>query len=306
MHIFGPVPSRRLGVSLGIDPIPLKTCTYDCIYCEVGKTTNLTVERAEYVSVSIIKEELLRYKKSHKDIPIDYITLSGSGEPTLNSKIGEIVSAVKEFFSDVPVAILTNGSLLSVPDVRKSLSYADVVLPSLDAATNKIFKRINQPYPELDIKVVIEGIKKFRDEYNGKIWLEVLFVKGVNDKWSEVESLKTAIDYINPDRVQLNTVDRPPAFSLAKPVDEGFLKKVKEYFGKGTEIIAGFKSKKGFSEDIGGTILKALSIRPMTLSQLENSIKLHRDEILKYLGMFEQKGKIREVIFSGKKYFQGV
>ncbi len=306
MHIFGPVPSRRLGISLGIDPIPLKICTYNCIYCEVGKTTDLTIKRKNYVSVSVIKKELLEYKNTHKDVPIDYITLSGSGEPTLNSEIEGIIHTIKEIFPNVPVAILTNGSLLYIPEVRKSLFSADVVLPSLDAATNKIFKRINQPHPELDIKIITEGIIKFREEYTGKIWLEVLFAKGVNDKWSEVESLKTAIDHINPDKVQLNTVDRPPAFSLANPVDENFLKKVKEYFGERAEIITDFKSKRGFSEDIGETILKALSIRPMTLDQLEDSVNLHRDEILKYFGIFEKENKIKEVIFSGKKYFQGV
>ena len=306
MHIFGPVPSRRLGISLGIDPIPLKTCTYNCIYCEVGKTTDLTINRKAYISPEVIKEELLEYKNSHKGIPIDYITLSGSGEPTLNSEIGKIISEIKEIFPDVLVAVLTNGSLLSIPDVRESLYNADVVLPSLDAATEKTFKKINQPHPDLNIKTIIEGIKKFKEEYTGKIWLEVLFVKGVNDKWDEVEALKVAIDYINPDKAQLNTVARPPAFSLANPVDLNFLKKVKKYFGKNTEIIAKFTSTRGFSKDIEENILRALSIRPMTLEQLEDTVNLHRDEILKYLGVFEQKRRIKEVIFSGKKYFQGI
>jgi len=306
MHIFGPVPSRRLGISLGIDLIPLKTCTYNCVYCEVGRTTNLTLKREEYVSVNVIKQELLKYKQLHKDAPLDYITLSGSGEPTLNVKIDSIISVIKEIFPEVPVAVLTNGSLLYISEVRKALHNAEIVLPSLDAATVKTFKKINQPYPELDIKEIIKGIKKFSGEFMGEVWLEILFVKGINDNWDEITELKKAVDYINPDRVQLNTVARPPAFSSAMPVDEKFLKEVKKYFGNKSEIVAGFKSKKGFSKDIEEAILKALSIRPMTLEQLEESVELHRDEILKYLGIFEAKGRIKEVMFSGKKYFQGI
>ena len=177
-QIFGPVPSRRLGFSLGVDTIPFKTCSLDCIYCQLGRTTNKTIERKEYIAgENILREieEILKRKKK-----IDYITFSGSGEPTLNSRMEEMITQIKRLTS-IPVAILTNGTLLYQPRMREELMEADLVIPSLDAVSEEVFEKINRPHHKLKINEVIKGINTFSQEFRGKIWLEIMLVKGVND-----------------------------------------------------------------------------------------------------------------------------
>jgi len=230
-YIFGPVPSRRLGFSLGVDIIPSKTCTLDCIYCQVGRTMCKAIERKEYVAPDEILDELKEVLKS--GIRIDYITLSGNGEPTLNSKLGEIIKGIKGI-SSLPVAVITNGTLLTDRNVREELLSADLVMPSLDAATQKTFQKIDRPHPSLKIENIIEGMVEFRKIYpirspakdtmagspniksgltsngaSGQIWLEIMLVEGINDNQDELNALKTAVEKIEPDKVQLNTPVRP-------------------------------------------------------------------------------------------------
>jgi len=183
-QIFGPVPSRRLGFSLGVDTIPFKTCSLDCIYCQLGRTTNKTIERKEYIAGEDILreiEEILKQKKK-----IDYITFSGSGEPTLNSRMEEMITQIKRLTS-IPIAILTNGTLLYQPRMREELMEADLVIPSLDAVSEKVFEKVNRPCHSLKINEVIEGIETFSQEFRGKIWLEIMLVKGVNDFPGEIK-----------------------------------------------------------------------------------------------------------------------
>ena len=191
-YIFGPVPSRRLGRSLGVDLVPYKTCTFDCIYCDLGRTTHKTTFRQPFVSPEEIQKEL-ELTLSVLDKKPDFITLSGSGEPTLNSNIGEIIRGVKEITS-IPVAVLTNSSLLTLEEVRKDLLEADLVLPSLDAITPSLFEYINRPHSSLRIEEILSGLIQFRKQYRGQIWLEILFCRGVNDGKDEIEKLKEAIE----------------------------------------------------------------------------------------------------------------
>ena len=204
-YIFGPVPSRRLGRSIGIDLVPFKTCTYDCIYCQLGRTTCKTMQRKEWVPfyeiISQLKEKLY--------LRPNYITLSGSGEPTLFSRCGELIYQIKEI-TDIPVAILTNGSLFWMPEVRKSLLNADLVIPSLDAGSQHLFQYVNRPHPEIFFDEMVEGLIRFREEYTGAYWLEVFLLAGVNTPEVEIEKLKACIHSIQPDRVQANTVTREP------------------------------------------------------------------------------------------------
>src|SRR5450830_92931 len=223
-HLFGPVPSRRLGFSLGIDIIPAKTCTLNCVYCQLGPTPKLTLERKPYVSAETIIAEVTEFLE--KNPRIDFLTFSGSGEPTLNSDLGKMIQGLKKITS-IPVAVITNGSLLYRKEVRQDLMAADVVLPSLDAVSGEIFQAVNRPHPNLKPKVMIEGLSKFSREYPGKIWLEVMLVKGINDSKPELEKMRAIIKSLRIDRVrhsmslakadkvQLNTVVRPPA-------EEGF------------------------------------------------------------------------------------
>jgi len=206
-YLFGPVPSRRLGMSLGIDLVPKKVCSLDCVYCEVGKTTKLTIDRKEYVLYDRIINELEHYFDNNPDP--DYITFSGSGEPTLNINIGEIISFVKHKRPDIPIAVLTNGTMLYDIDVRKAICKADVILPSLDAVTDVVFNKINRPHQDLKINKCIQGLLELRKEFNGKIWLEIFILPDYNDSDNELYELKKWIIKINPDLIQLNTLDRP-------------------------------------------------------------------------------------------------
>jgi wyosine [tRNA(Phe)-imidazoG37] synthetase (radical SAM superfamily) len=227
--VFGPKRSRRLGRSLAVDVIPRKTCPLDCVYCELGRTDHLTLERKEYVRADAVLEELREVLRNQEG-EIDYITLSASGEPTLNSKLGEIIREIKRM-TTIPVAVLTNGVLLFREDVRKDLLAADVVLPSLDAVSDHAFEAINRPHGRLDIEEVIDGLIAFRREFTGQIWLEILLVKGINDTPEELALLKSASERIGPDIIHLNTVVRPPAEGWARRVEVEDLRRIRRYFG---------------------------------------------------------------------------
>lgn len=293
-YLFGPVPSRRLGMSLGVDLVPKKVCSLDCIYCEVGKTTKLTVDRKEYVKASKIKDELSDYFKNNPDP--DYITFSGSGEPTLNSVLGEITEFIKEIKPGIPIAVLTNGTLFHIQNVREALMKADVVLPSLDAATDKVFKKINRPAESLDINDCIQGLIDFRKDFTGKIWLEVFILPGYNDSEEELTALKQAILRIKPDSIQLNTLDRPGTVANLKGASRKELERVTEIWNlKNVEIVSSSDQRKNiesYRSDIETTILETISRRPCTLDDLSKILGLHVSEINKYLDVLEQEEKI--------------
>ncbi len=208
--IFGPVPSRRLGRSLGIDVIPPKTCSFDCIYCESGPTTRLSVTRENFVDLSEILVELSAFLRLHPNAT-DVLTLSSAGEPTLYTGLGELIAAVKKTHPRFPLIVLTNGSLLWEPEVRRRLLKADRVVPSLDAVTTTVFRKINRPHPSLEPEQIIEGIRAFRMEYKGQLHVEIALVSGVNDSPGELSALAHVIESIRPDKIELNTVVRPPA-----------------------------------------------------------------------------------------------
>jgi len=288
-YIFGPVPSRRLGRSLGVDLVPFKTCTYDCIYCQLGKTTHKTIERKEWVPIDIVIEQLKAKLRSKPD----YITLSGSGEPTLFSKLEELISRTKEI-TDVPVAVLTNGSLLWLPEVRNSLKLADLVVPSLDAGSNQIFQYVNRPHSDITFSTMLEGLVKFRNEYNGKYWLEVFLLAGVTTPQTQVNKFRKCINAIQPDLVQVNTVTRPPAEKFADPVPQKQLEQITADLYKEAEVIADYKDvhkEKDFTarrEDI----LTLLQRRPCSIEDIAAGLGLHRNEVVKYIEELSAEGKI--------------
>ncbi len=301
-YIFGPVPSRRLGFSLGIDLVPYKTCSLDCIYCQLGRTTNKTIKTKEYISSSLILKQLKEIFLSGRKI--DYLTFSGSGEPTLNSKIGEMISEIKKI-SKIPIAVLTNGTLLTEKKMREKLKKADIVIPSLDAITPSIFEKVNRPHPSLKIDKIIAGLIKFREEFTGKIWLEIMLVAGINDSSEEIEKFIEAVEAIRPDKVQLNTVVRPPAEKWVKPVSLTKLKKIKKLFGKNCEIIVSFKRKKqtAYQKDLEREILTLLSRRPITTLEISNVLGAHINEVIKYLEVLEKDKRVKSKIYQGKRYY---
>jgi len=302
-HVFGPVPSRRLGFSLGLDVIPYKTCSFDCVYCQLGQTANKTIQRREYVSKQLLIGELKSHLADDHD-KVDYITFSGSGEPTLNSKIGEMLREVKRM-TDIPVAVLTNGSLLFKKEVRDELRSADLILPSLDAVTQDTFERVNRPHHGLNIQDIIDGLKKFRKDFDNEIWLEVMLVKGINDGVGEIEQMVDIISEVNPDKIQLNTVIRPPCESFAMPVDANQMRKICKMLGKKAEIIASRarKAMKAYEKGMEKRILTLLKRRPCTIEDISNVLGIHRNEVVKYLEVLVDDRRIVKKVHKNQTYF---
>jgi wyosine [tRNA(Phe)-imidazoG37] synthetase (radical SAM superfamily) len=312
-YIFGPVPSRRLGLSLGVDIVPHKACTLDCIYCQVGRTTQKTIERKEYVPIEAVLAEIKNRIK--KGLSADYITISGSGEPTLNSRLGELVDGIKKI-TKTPVAILTNGTLLYRPDVRADCAGADVVLPSLDAGDEQTFLKINRPHPDINIKKLIQGLIEFRKEYSGRIWLEVFLVQDVNTDDEQIASIRDVIEKICPDKVQLNTAVRPTAENGVRKVEIDDLNRIAQALGPKAEVIADFsevgrggvdksgaEKTSGSFEEGAKTLLSMLKRRPCSVEDIVSSLNLKRAEVLKYISILEKEGKIYSTRKGEKEFF---
>lgn len=302
-HIFGPVPSRRLGRSLGVDLVPFKTCSYDCIYCQLGRTTNKTVERKEWVPLQDVIDQL----KDHLHSKPDYITLSGSGEPTLFSRLDELILGIKEI-TNIPVAVLTNGSMLWLPEVRNSIKHADVVIPSLDGGSGEIFHYVNRPHKNITFSKMLQGLVEFRKIYSGQYWLEVFLLAGVTTTEMEIKRLKTCIAAIQPDRVQVNTVTRPPAEDFADPVPQKQLEQITADLYETAEVIADYKEihkQQDFSahrEDV----LTLLQRRPCSIQDIAAGLGLHRNEVLKYIEELSAEGKIEEKPQNRQLYYKAV
>ena len=293
-HIFGPVPSRRLGISLGVDMVTHKICSLDCVYCECGKTTQLTIEQKEYVRFKDVVKELDHYWQHNVDP--DYITFSGSGEPTLNSKLGQVIEYIKKKKPQIKVAVLTNSSLFSDPQVRKALLNADLVVPSLDAVSKKTFARINRPNPVLDVHKVVKGIETFAKEYTGKIWLEVFILPGINDSRPDLLLLKEAIERINPELIQLNTLDRPGTMSGIEPASRLELEDVIKFLGfHNIEIIAkvdGDIKARIKREDVKAAVIETIHRRPCTKKDLLQILGVEKQVIDKVINSLEQEKTI--------------
>ena len=303
LHTYGPVPSRRLGFSLGIDIIPFKTCSLDCIYCQIGPTPKKIIHRKEYFSPSGIVSQIK--KKLSSGQQIDYITFSGSGEPTLNKILEKLIREIRKITS-IPVAVLTNSTLLSQKSTREALMDADLVVPSLDAATQEIFVKVNRPHSSLKLEEIIKGLREFSQEFKGSIWLEIMLVKGVNDSPSHIRKLKEAIAKIKPEKVQINTVIRPPAEKNARPLSLKDLEKIKNILDENCEIIAEFsrETQKSIPENLKGAILSLIQRRPVTLADISVSLGKSKNEIIRSLDSLLAEGKIKPVSHKGLKYFE--
>ena len=293
-HLFGPVPSRRLGISLGVDLVPHKVCSLNCVYCEVGKTTNLTIERQEYIPLNDILTELKNYLDEKPDL--DYITFSGAGEPLLHNGIGKVISFIKDNYPQYKLALLTNSTLLYDKDVRNEILGIDLLLPSLDAVSEKIFKKLNRPNSKLDNNKIIEGLIEFRRSFKGIIWLEVFIVPGLNDNETELELLNKTIIDISPDQVQLNTLDRPGTESWIEPITKNRMEKIADFFKPlPVEIIAKFQSRnkiRSYQKDVEQQIIETIKRRPCTDKDLSEMLGIHINEINKYLSELLHEGSV--------------
>jgi wyosine [tRNA(Phe)-imidazoG37] synthetase (radical SAM superfamily) len=303
-YLYGPVPSRRLGRSLGIDLVPHKICTYDCIYCQIGKTTDKVLVRKEYAPAGEILDEVKRFLEEETS-EIDHLSLSGSGEPTLHSGIRSIIEGIKTITS-IPVAVITNGSLLYEEEVRRDLLRADIVLPSLDGVSQEIFNKVNRPLPEFSVEKVIEGLIDFRKLYQGQIWLEILFCKGINDSKEELLKMKKAIERIQPDLIHLNTVVRPPSEKRATPLNQEEMEEIRVFFGEKASIISEFDRHPSavLEKDIEEGIIRILRRRPLSLTDLSRGIGIPEDELGRYLEPLAREGMIQVRSFGSSIYYE--
>ena len=301
-YIFGPVASRRLGRSLGVDLVPFKTCSYDCIYCQLGRTTCKTVERKEWVPL----EDVLAELAGRLSTKPDHITLGGSGEPTLHSRVGELIGRIKSM-TDIPVAVLTNGSLLWRHDVRGELAAADVMIPSLDAGGEEMFRAVNRPHGEISFDRMLRGLIDFRREYEGQYWLEVLLLSGHTAAEAEVARIVECVELIKPDRVQLNTVTRPPAEDFALGVPAERMRELAAMFDPPAEVIADFRGGAGEPAAAAAghkEILNLLRRRPCSVDDIAGGLGMHPNEVIKYTQKLLAEGLIEQVRSGGKLYYK--
>jgi len=290
-YLFGPVPSRRLGRSLGVDIVPFKVCTLDCVYCQLGRTSKKSIRRRDYVPV----EEVLAELRARLDdgVQADFVTISGSGEPTLNSRLGEIIEGMKKI-TDIPVALLTNGTLLYRPGVRADCAKAGLVLPSLDAGDEETFQRVNRPHKDISIEKLISGLCAFRKEFTGQIWLEVFLVGGMNASPEQIARIKEAVERIGPDRIQLNTAMRPTAEADVKKLDAGRLQAIAKELGEKCGVVAGDLPGPAAKhmEAKGEQLLSVLKRRPCSLNDICSGLGMARNEALKYITRLQQQGVV--------------
>lgn len=303
-YLFGPVPSRRLGRSLGIDVIPHKTCTYNCIYCESGPTTRLTLKRERFAEPGEVLRELDAFFRRFPS-GADVLTFSSGGEPTLYEPLEELIGGVKKAHPGLPLVVLTNGSLLWDPAVRKGLLGADRVVPSLDAVSEEVFRKLNRPHQDLDLPAIVEGLRAFRLDYRGEMHLEIMLVSGVNDSAEELALLARAVEKIGPDRIELNTVVRPPARTGTKGLSEKSMTRAALCFPAGrTDIIGTFSAPKASTadEDLEQRILQTIQRRPCTIAELAVSLGVARQRLEREAKRLEEQKKLRVFLHDGKPF----
>jgi wyosine [tRNA(Phe)-imidazoG37] synthetase (radical SAM superfamily) len=272
-YVYGPVPSRRLGQSLGIDPIPLKTCNWNCVYCQLGRTKPVTNERKVYFPPEEILAEVKRALADHQLGEIDWMTFVGSGEPLLHASMGYLIEQVKKM-TNLPVSVITNGSLLYLPDVRQELVAADAVLPSLDAGTPGLYRYINRPHPEITYDRLLRGLIDFRDSYNGMLWVEVMLVHGLNDTPLALKRLTKALSLVKPDAIHINLPSRPPAETWVQPPDDESLIQAMAIFGNIAEVVhpaEGSFDLSGYDDPVDA-VIGIITRHPMRQEELERTL----------------------------------
>jgi wyosine [tRNA(Phe)-imidazoG37] synthetase (radical SAM superfamily) len=302
--LFGPVPSRRFGRSLGVDLTPYKTCCLDCVFCQLGRTTNKTVKRQEYVATEAVMAELKHWLKT--DGTADVITLSGSGEPTLHARFGEVLEFIRANTS-IPAVLLTNGALLNDPEVCEAASHANVVKVSLSAWDQASFKWVNRPHPYLQFDQLINGQKTFRTRFKGQLWMEVFLIRKINSTTDNVRKIAALAGEIAPDRIQLNTAVRPPAEDFVAPLAKEQISALTRLFQPNAEIIvefgtAGPEHLRANEE----TIFAMLQRRPCTANQIADVFGMHLNEVLKYLGKLIRADQIRAEWIKNTVYYVAV
>ncbi len=305
--IYGPLYSRRLGISLGIDIVPYKTCSFNCIYCHEGETTTLTCTRRRFLEPAEAFAALSKLQgiKQLRGREIDYLTFAGSGEPTLNLDLGDYIRYLKRI-SPLPVAVLTNSSLLWDENVRIELLNADLVVPSLDAASEEVLQKVNRPSPELSLPLILRGLRQFCGEFSGDTWLEILLCRGINDSEDELFRLAKAALELDVNRIQLHTVSRPPALHDVQPVEAATLQRFQVLLGARGDIVQDETGPAGkdLEKDLEKAILHCLGSRPANLKTLVRETKKSGQEIIKVLSRLEKEGAVQRFIHDGASCYR--
>jgi wyosine [tRNA(Phe)-imidazoG37] synthetase (radical SAM superfamily) len=296
--VYGPVPSRRLGRSLGVDLVPLKTCTFDCVYCQLGPTTDKTVRRQRWLEPAGVVARVRERLGSEPDV----ISLAGSGEPTLYDGIGEVITGIKEI-TGTPVAVITNGSLLSLPEARRDLAAADIVVPSLDAPDSVLFERVNRPHADLSFTEIVDGMVAFRESFEGQLWLEVMLLGGLTGVPEVVRRLAEIAARIAPDRVQLNTAVRPPSEPTIQAVTPDEMVSFAALFTPVAEVIA--RSALAVDDLDAGPdeVLALVSRRPCTMADIASGLGIHHGEALKLVVALTETGAIETSTHDDRRFY---
>ncbi len=304
MYLFGPVPSRRLGLSLGVDLLNCKSCNLNCVYCELGRTFQYTDARKIFVNAADVLKEIKDFFE--KGGNADYITFSGAGEPTLAQNLGEVMDGARRITAR-KIALITNAVLFSDPQVRREAAKADVVLPSVDAVTEKVFTELNRPHPSVELKKYLEGLRQFTREYGGQVWVEVMMVKGINDSENDIIELRKYLDTLkHVDKIQINTVVRARAEKTAGPAGAEELKIIKGMLGVKAEIIGSFSGGKLETlDDLRGAVLSIIRLRPADMDGLKSVLPHDEEEIKKNLDSLVKEGLAEKLDMDGKSFYRG-
>ncbi len=306
--VFGPVPSRRLGQSLGVDPIPSKTCNWNCVYCQLGRTAPMTNLRKDYLPAEDIVAQVREAVDSHREGEIDWITFVGSGEPTLHAHLGRMIREIKAF-TKIPVAVITNGSLLYLPEVREELLAADAVMPTLDAGNAALYRKINRPMGELTFERLVSGLETFRKMYTGRFLPEVMLIRGVNDSEEALRELAEIFRRLQPDSVHVNLPTRPPAEPWVQPPDEEAILRAAAILGDVAEVVHpvdGIFDLSGY-ENVADAIVGIVTRHPMREDTLLRTLKRwKREEVGAALNALEADGRLRVVERYGVRFWSVV
>jgi wyosine [tRNA(Phe)-imidazoG37] synthetase (radical SAM superfamily) len=304
-HVYGPVPSRRLGRSLGIDPVPPKTCNWNCVYCQLGRTTPLSNERQELAPVEAVLDEV-RTALTACAGGIDWVTFVGSGEPTLHASLGRMIRRTREMAS-VPIAVITNGALLYRDDVRRELSAADAVMPSLDAGSEELHRALNRPYPGLTLARHVEGLVAFRKSFSGRLWVEVMLVAGVNDTEPALRDLAAALRRIEPDEVHINVPSRPPAETWVRASDPHALERARSILGIEARVVLPVAGDFELDTDspVTDAVLEVITRHPMSEPELVAALSRHwaPDDVARALGELAADARAQVVVRRGQRFW---
>ena len=307
-YVFGPVPSRRLGQSLGIDPVILKTCNWNCVYCQLGRTIPLINQRKEYIPTQDIFSQLVQALEDHQKGGIDWITFVGSGETMLASNVGILIERIKQI-TKIPIAVITNGSLLYLPEVRRELLLADAVLPSLDAGNAKLYKRINRPHPQVTFNRLVNGLKLFRQEYHGKLWIEVMLMKDLNDSVETLTEIASHLRVIQPDEVHILLPTRPPVEPWVKPADQEGIQRARDIFGSIARVVNTTDGvfELAENENLVDAVIDIITRHPMKESELLETLKKYsKGEVQNTLVLLEKSRKAQVVTRYGERYWSAI